>query len=74
MPRSSRPFARVYYDDLESDHGAVFYNPTALSTWLRLLILAEKAWPSMPQLPAAVRRADLETLRKDGLLFLLENG
>lgn len=69
-----RRFARVYFDDLEEQHPTTFYDPTALSTWLRLLILSEKAWPALPQLPRSVRRADLAVLRSDALLIEVEHG
>lgn len=62
-----RRFARVYYDDLERDYPGLFYDPTALSTWLRLLVLSEKAWPALPELPKAVRRSDLDKLVSLGI-------
>lgn len=68
-----RRFARVYYDDLERDYPGLFYDPTTLSTWLRLLILSEKAWPALPELPRAARRADLEKLVSLGILEHLDH-
>jgi len=74
MSKAERPFARVYYVDLERDHPTTFYDPTALSTWLRLLILSEKAWPALPDLPTSIRRADLKTLEADNLYEAQPNG
>lgn len=62
MSREQRRFARVYYDDLEKDFPAVFFDPTCFSTYVRLLVGADKSWPSLPELPKAIRRADLQML------------
>lgn len=69
----NRRYARVYFDDLERDHPEIWFDPTCLSTWLRLLSLSEKSWPTMPELPRSVRRADLEKLVRSGMLELLDN-
>jgi hypothetical protein len=69
-----RRFVRIYFDDFEKDHAATFYDPTAFGTWARLLILSEKAWPALPSLPKAIRRADLVTLTADGLFEVQPNG
>lgn len=68
-----RKFVRVYYVDLQRDYPAIFFDPTALSTWLRLLIVSDQTWPSQPVLPAAVRRADLDKLTKAGLVRVGDN-
>lgn len=71
MTREQRRFVRVYYVDLKRDYPTVYYSPTALSTWVRLLVGADEAWPSTPELPAAVRRADLDALQGCGLVSVL---
>lgn len=71
VPR--RKFVRVYYVDLERDYPDIFFDPTALSTWLRLLVNADKVWPTIPQLPPAVRRSDLAKLKSSGLVCLQPN-
>ena len=73
MPRTARPYARVYYVDLQRDYPQVWFDPTALGTWLRMLVLADQAWPTMPELPRALRRADLEILTGCGLVILEPN-
>lgn len=65
---TKRRFARIYFDDLERDYPEVWFDPTGLSTFLRLLCLAEKAWPGLPEYPRAVRRADLALLERLGLV------
>lgn len=57
-----RRFVRLYYDDLERDFPEVLFDPTCLATYSRLLMGADKAWPSLPALPHAIRRADLRML------------
>jgi hypothetical protein len=69
-----RRFVRVYYDDLEADYGQTcWFAPTGLSTYVRLLAGADKAWPSLPELPRSVRRADLAALVTSGLVTLEPN-
>lgn len=71
---AKRRFVRVYYDDLERDYGeACWFNPTGLSTFVRLMAGADKAWPSLPELPRSVRRADLASLVSSGLVNLEPN-
>lgn len=72
--QAQRRFVRVYYDDLEADYGQpCWYSPTGLSTYVRLLSGCDKAYPSLPDLPRAVRRADLEHLVAAGLVTLEPN-
>jgi len=61
-------FVRLKYDKLEEEHPLVWFDPTALATYARLLSACDKAWPSMPELPVAAKRADLELLRREQLL------
>lgn len=71
---AKRRFVRVYYDDLEADYGqSCWYAPTGLSTFVRLLAGCDKAWPSLPELPRSVRRADLAPLVTSGLVTLEPN-
>lgn len=62
------PFVRIYYGKLQKEYPLVLYDPTALATYVRLLIVADQAWPAKPVLPTATRRADLELLRKGDLV------
>jgi hypothetical protein len=61
-------FVRLKYDKLEAEHPLVWFGP-ALATYSRLLSACDKAWPSLPELPSAARRADLALLRSEGLLL-----
>lgn len=74
VSRVERPFVRIYYVDLQRDYRQILYDPTAFSTYVRLLILADQAWPAMPVLPKAVRRADLAMLTTCGLIATDELG
>lgn len=71
MSREKRKFVRVYYVDLKRDYPEVWYDPTCRSTWLGLLVGSDEDWPSIPELPSAVRRADLEKLTGCGLVEVL---
>lgn len=73
MSREQRRFVRVYYVDLKRDYPTVYYSPTALGTWLRLLVGSDESWPSTPELPSALRRADLDLLRSCGLVTVMPN-
>lgn len=74
MTRETRRYVRLYYDDLQRDYHEVWFDPTCLSTYSRLLAGADKAWPSLAELPHAVRRRDVETLVRVGLLNVNDNG
>jgi len=62
MPRAERQYVRVYHDDLQRDYAAVYADDAALATWLRLLVVADRMWPSMPELPRSVKRRPLAVL------------
>ena len=70
MARNDRRFARVYYDDLRRDYPEVWKDNDALSTWLRLLVVADIAWPTTPDLPRHVKARPLEMLADSGLIAL----
>ena len=65
-----RHFARFYYDAFIHEYPEVYADDAALSAWLRLLVIAEKAWPGVPELPRSVSRRALATLTHAGLLAL----
>ena len=73
MSDVKRRYLRVYFDDLEADAPEVWFDPTCLSTYIRLLALSEKAWPSMPTMPRAVRRADLAVIQGANMIEYLPN-
>jgi len=64
-----RKFARVYYDDLIAEYPEVYADDSLLSTWLRLLVLAEKHWPTLPEVPRSVRHRPLARLVEVGLVI-----
>lgn len=73
MTRVDRDYVRIYYVDLERDYPEVWFDPTCLSTFVRLLALADRAWPSSPLMPPAMRRADLALMESVGLLVRLSH-
>lgn len=69
--RPDRRYVRVYDDDLRRDYPQVWHDDRALATWLRLLSIADKMWPTVPELPRAVRPAPLSMLVDCGLVELM---
>lgn len=67
-----RRYLRVYHLDLQTEYPEVWFDPTAPTTWLRLLSLTDLAWPAPATLPRAVRRADLTLLTNVGLVTLID--
>jgi hypothetical protein len=63
-----RPYARVYYVDLERDHLDVWRDDLALATWLRLLAVAEAMWPAIPEIPRSADDEAVKRLLRAGLL------
>lgn len=70
-PRATRRFVRVYYIDLERDYPQIVSDDGAYATWLRLLVAADKVWPTTPELPKSVKAGPLGRLVASGLVSLL---
>lgn len=68
MTRVDRHYVRVYHDDLQRDYPAIYADDAALAAWLRLLVVADKMWPSIPELPRSIRPRALYTLVESGLV------
>lgn len=62
MTRAERQYVRVYHDDLMADYGASWSDDAQLATWLRLLVIADKMWPTVAELPRSVRAKPLAGL------------
>lgn len=69
--KSDRRYVRVYDDDLRRDYAHIWRDDRALATWLRLLSIADKMWPTIPELPRSVRPVPLAVLVKSGLVELM---
>lgn len=70
MSRDLRPFSRFYYDDFLREYPAVYADDAAFATWMRLLVVAEKAWPLSPELPRSARIKSVQKLVAAGLVAL----
>lgn len=68
---ADRPYARVYYSDLERDYPDVWHDPIALGTYVHLLAIAEAMWPAVPEVPRSARDAIVKRLFESGLLVSL---
>jgi hypothetical protein len=64
-----RPYARVYYIDMETDHPEVWRDDEALATWVRLLVVAEAMWPAVPEIPRSAKDASVRKLVRSGLVI-----
>ena len=69
--KSDRRYVRVYDDDLRRDYPAIWRDDRALSTWLRLLSVADKMWPTPPELPRSATPATVAVLVDSGLVELM---
>jgi len=69
--RSDRRYVRVYDDDLRRDYPEVWTDDRALATWLRLLSVADKMWPTLPEIPRYIKAAPLAVLVNCGLVEAL---
>lgn len=70
MKPAQRQFARFYYDDFIAEYPAVYADDALLSSWLRLLVIAEKMWPMAPEVPRSVRPRPLSLLIDAGLVAM----
>ena len=63
------PYSRVYWSIIDDERFADVYDSDALlGLWLRLLLIADQAWPASALLPSGLRRKNVQILRKAGLL------
>lgn len=64
MSRAERPYIRIYHDDLLRDYPHVWNDDAALAAFNRLLVVADKMWPILPELPRSVSRRALAVLNQ----------
>jgi hypothetical protein len=65
-------YARVYLDIVSDPKFATVYSDDHhLATWLRLLLLADAAWPAPVCVPRSVSQASLDHLASVGLIDLM---
>jgi hypothetical protein len=69
-----RPFARIYYADLQRDYPDIWFDHGALGAWVRLLAIADQSWPVPGELPSSVRKADVKRLADASLIVLEGHG
>ncbi len=61
-------FVLVYHEDMIANHSSVWNNDVTLATWLRLLALYDKMWPSSAELPRGTNKPAVDRLVKAGLI------
>jgi hypothetical protein len=65
------PYSRVYWSIVDDERFATVYDSDAhLAAWLRLLLIADQAWPASAHLPASVRSHSVKALIDAGLLVV----
>jgi hypothetical protein len=69
--KSDRRYVRVYDDDLRRDYPEVWTDDRAIATWLRLLSVADKMWPTIPEIPRYIKPGPLAILVGCGLVEAL---
>lgn len=71
MPRTDDPYSRVYWRAVDDPKFAeVWWDDQTLATWLRLLVIADQAWPASAALYDGVSRRALKRLTDSGLVVL----
>jgi hypothetical protein len=69
------PYSRVYWAIIDDEKFKSIYDDNNhLASWMRLLLIADQAWPASAHMPANVRRASVAALSKAELIDLLEGG
>lgn len=61
-------YVLVYHEDLIANFPQVWDDDKALATWLRLLALADKLWPSPAEMPRGVSATAVKVLTGCGLV------
>ena len=72
--KAERHFIRIYDDDLKRDYPAIWADDRALATFNRLLSVADKMWPTHPEIPRSVKPGPLATLERSGLIVRRPDG
>lgn len=69
------PYARVYWSIVDDrEFAGIYDDDAALALWLRLLLIADQAWPTSAHLPKTARVRPLEKLTKAGLVRISAGG
>lgn len=72
MTAQADPYVRVYYRIVEDERfQSVYPDDRALATWLRLLIVADGAYPAAASIPRSVNQKSVAKLVEAGLVELV---
>lgn len=68
-------YSRVYWSIIDDPKFETIYDhDDRLATWLRLLLIADQAWPAPAHIPRGARVGVVALLSKAGLIDLLHGG
>lgn len=71
MSTPKREYARIYHDVVDdSDMKPIYANDLAWSTWTKLLLIGDQAWPSSGMLPAGLSRQGLKLCVDHGAVIV----
>lgn len=68
---SDRPFARVYYIDLERDYPEIYRDNDVFATYVRLLGIADAMWPATPEVPRSAKAPFVKKLVEASLVRMV---
>jgi hypothetical protein len=74
-PRDDRKYSRVYHEAVDdSKFRDVWGDDACLALWVRLLVMADEAWPASAALPRSVKKRPLGVLAGVRLVLLHPDG
>ena len=69
------PYSRVYWTIRADDRlDGIYCNNDHLSTWLRLLLAADMAWPAPADIPTSAKARSLAALEAAGVIQIMPGG
>ena len=75
MSRDDRKYSRIYHEAVDDPKfRKVWGDDACLALWVRLLVMADEAWPSSAALPRSTRRRALDVLVTARLVDLHPDG
>lgn len=73
--RDDRKYSRVYHEAVDDPKFRdVWGNDACLALWVRLLVMADEAWPASAALPRSTKRRALDVLVNVRLVLLHPDG
>lgn len=72
---ASGPYSRVYWSVIDDpEFESVYEDDAAFALWVRLLLIADQAWPSSAHMPRTAKARALARLTDAGLVRVASGG